>query len=1161
MSTWRLDGFTEVGELGSGAQGRVVLARRGESGPYVAIKYLPAGEPATRVPSRHEARLLGAVDDPHVARLYELVEGPDGAAMVMEAVEGVSLSKLLGRHGMLEPEAALVVLKGSLLGLAAAHAAGIVHRDYKPANVIVQADGVSKLIDFGVATRSGERSLAGTPVYMAPEQWGGAPATAATDVYAATCVFFECVTGATPYRGDSQMVLMAQHATAPVPVDRVPPPLRELVAHGMAKNPDQRPATAGEFAEELEAAAVAAYGEDWERRGLLALGSAAAALAALFPQAVVAGQGGTSMATTSLGQGALGGGAASAGAAGVVGRLSRRLGRPRLAAAIGIAIVAAVVVATVAIVLGGTKAPMGLTKRTPPGTTSPAPSGSSPSPSLTPSPSPSVPPSASPSVSPAPSGTGTVPIVVPPNPSPRVPTPGPTDPGGGPTTSPPPPTCPAYTIPAYDFGDVAVGRTLTREFAFPWLECDDEQNITIQGPGRGGYAPPALASCPPAAEQQPCSFRVTFRPTVAGRTYQATVVIPDDDGDPAVTLQLTGRGQVIENCPTQNPPAQSLGEVRAGESVERAIPLVWNSCYDATGIRVEGSEAFSRSSDCPPDGGTQCTVTVTFAPPTAGSYSATLLVPNDAGEIAVRIPLTGTGTAPPCPQQDPPAQSFGEVRAGESVERAIPVTWNSCYDAAGIRVQGSEAFSQTSDCPPGDGTQCTVTVTFAPPTPGGYSATLLVPNDSGEIAVRIPLTGTGTAPPCPQQDPPAQSFGEVAAGESAERAIPLTWNDCYDAAGIRVQGSEAFSQSSDCPPDGGTQCTVNVTFAPPTAGSYSATLLVPNDAGEIAVRIPLTGTGTPPPCPHRNLPEVSFGEVTYGEFRMENVRVAWNECYDAESIRVEGNDAFTVDESSCPPAESSSCSILVTFAPRSKSEAPKQYRGVLLIRAQDGGERVRIPLSGTGVPAPECPEQHLKRRSFGPTAVGAEEYQSISLRWYGCYNIESLQINDDSAFSIKGTTCSAEVVGRACEVVVRFRPRSYPAETSTFTATLTVLDDTGAALVTVPLSGEVEEQEEPEGGKPGRPGSTDDPTPEPSEPPATPEPTTPPEDDPEPSTPPEDDPEPRSPPDEDPAPTSPPKKKPSAPEQPSAPRKEEPSSPPKPTLDAPPQPKTPPTAP
>ena len=240
--------------------------------------------------------------DENVARLYEYVEAPGGAAIVMEAVDGVSLRALLREHGSTGPEAALAVLKGSLAGLAVAHEAGLVHRDYKPENVLVQATGTSKLVDFGIAVRAGEGGrAAGTPPYMAPEQWAGAPASPASDVYAATAVFFECLAGHRPYRSGERVVLMHQHMTAPVPVDEVPEPVRALVARGMAKRPGDRPATAVEFLAELESAAVAGYGEEWERRGRAGLAALAALLPLLFPLGAPGPVAGTTLFRTVLG--------------------------------------------------------------------------------------------------------------------------------------------------------------------------------------------------------------------------------------------------------------------------------------------------------------------------------------------------------------------------------------------------------------------------------------------------------------------------------------------------------------------------------------------------------------------------------------------------------------------------------------------------------------------------------------------------------------------------------------------------------------------------------------------------------------------------------------------------------------------------------------------
>ncbi|HEU5031068.1 MAG TPA: serine/threonine-protein kinase [Spirillospora sp.] len=315
MGDWRVPGYSELRTLGEGAQGRVVLARHDGTGRPAAIKYLAgalADDAGFRERFRGEADLLRRLHHPFVARLYGLVETADGAAIVMEAVDGASLKAVLAESGPLAPEAALAVLKGSLLGLAAAHDLGIVHRDYKPANVIVRGDGCSKLIDFGVAVEAGEAGRSGTPVYMAPEQWRGEPASPATDVYAAACVFFECVTGRRPFTAEDQAGLMGRHLTAPIPVAGVPEPLRPLIERGLAKSAWDRPLGAAAFVSELEAAASGAYGPDWEARGVRTLAGAAAALSLLFPlTALGLGSGGAA--------GAAAGGAGAAGTAGAAG--------------------------------------------------------------------------------------------------------------------------------------------------------------------------------------------------------------------------------------------------------------------------------------------------------------------------------------------------------------------------------------------------------------------------------------------------------------------------------------------------------------------------------------------------------------------------------------------------------------------------------------------------------------------------------------------------------------------------------------------------------------------------------------------------------------------------------------------------------------------------
>ncbi|WP_157517598.1 protein kinase domain-containing protein, partial [Micromonospora rifamycinica] len=171
---WRLSGYTPVRQLGAGASGRVLLATHDATGTPVVIRYLPdalGDDPAFRMAFREQARLLVDVDDPHVCRLFEYAEAHAAAAIVTELVNGVSLRHLLRAHGPLGPEAALRVLKGSLAGLAAAHARGVVHRDHRPENVLVGVDGWTKLTDFGVTPPTGGGP--GVPRRLTPEQWTG----------------------------------------------------------------------------------------------------------------------------------------------------------------------------------------------------------------------------------------------------------------------------------------------------------------------------------------------------------------------------------------------------------------------------------------------------------------------------------------------------------------------------------------------------------------------------------------------------------------------------------------------------------------------------------------------------------------------------------------------------------------------------------------------------------------------------------------------------------------------------------------------------------------------------------------------------------------------------------------------------------------------------
>ncbi|MGR6922915.1 protein kinase domain-containing protein [[Actinomadura] parvosata] len=301
-------GYREVRQLGAGRTGRVFLATYQPTGAYVAIKYLNAtlrrdAEFMDRF--RADTPHLVEIEDPNVVRLYEYVETPARAAVVMELVDGVPLRTLLAEHGPIAPEAALAVLKSTLLALAAAHERGVPHRDVTPGNLLVQADGGTKLGDFGVVVHAEEPGVpAGTPPYMAPELWTLGRAGPPADLYAAACVLFEAVRGRPPYvapkdggagsprplgqdSGAASEVLVSRskHLEEPVPLEVVPDALRDLLRRGLAKDPSDRYASARQFAAALEQDAAAGYGPDWEKRGRRHLAEQATLLALRFPLA------------------------------------------------------------------------------------------------------------------------------------------------------------------------------------------------------------------------------------------------------------------------------------------------------------------------------------------------------------------------------------------------------------------------------------------------------------------------------------------------------------------------------------------------------------------------------------------------------------------------------------------------------------------------------------------------------------------------------------------------------------------------------------------------------------------------------------------------------------------------------------------------------------
>ncbi len=245
-------------ELGRGSMGRVYRARHEKIGREVALKVL-LGELArsARVRDRfiREAQATGRVDHPNVVQIWDVgITGDGDPFMVMELLSGEPLAKRLERERRLPLADALGVARQMLAGLAAAHAADVIHRDVKPENIMLVRRDRVKLVDFGVARIidgpeaaqiTGRGDLIGTPGYFAPEQGSGMPVDARSDAWAATVVLYEMVVGELPFVAGSVVeqlsaIIHAEPARPSAVRPYLPEALDEVVAAGLRKDPTER---------------------------------------------------------------------------------------------------------------------------------------------------------------------------------------------------------------------------------------------------------------------------------------------------------------------------------------------------------------------------------------------------------------------------------------------------------------------------------------------------------------------------------------------------------------------------------------------------------------------------------------------------------------------------------------------------------------------------------------------------------------------------------------------------------------------------------------------------------------------------------------------------------------------------------------------------------
>jgi serine/threonine protein kinase, bacterial len=246
--------------VGRGGMGDVYEAEDTVRERIVALKLMSqrlSSDPVFRARMQREARTAGRLHEPHVVPIHDFGE-IDGQLFVdMRLIDGSDVATLLGRSGPLAAPRAVAITRQVGSALDAAHAAGVLHRDVKPENILISGDDFAYLVDFGIASAASDEKLTqigttvGTFKYMAPERFSDGEVTYRADIYALACVLYECLTGSPPYQGD-QISVIGAHLNQAIPRPSaaqpgIPTAFDAVIARGMAKDPADRYASCGEL--------------------------------------------------------------------------------------------------------------------------------------------------------------------------------------------------------------------------------------------------------------------------------------------------------------------------------------------------------------------------------------------------------------------------------------------------------------------------------------------------------------------------------------------------------------------------------------------------------------------------------------------------------------------------------------------------------------------------------------------------------------------------------------------------------------------------------------------------------------------------------------------------------------------------------------------------
>ena len=410
------------------------------------------------------------------------------------------------------------------------------------------------------------------------------------------------------------------------------------------------------------------------------------------------------------------------------------------------------------------------------------------------------------------------------------------------------------------FGNVNTGSSVTQAVTVTNTGngAASISNVSVAGAGFSvsGMTTPFTLTAGASA-----TLNVTFAPTSA-IGYSGTLTVTSNASNSSLGVPLSGTGiQPPQAQLSASPASVSFGNVNTGSSSAQSVVIKNNGNASATINQIGASGAGFTLSGAPVTpytlaAGATISLNVTFAPTTVNTYSGTLTVASNASNSNLTVPLSGTGTQPPQGQlaASPVSLNFGSVNTGATSTQSVKIT-NTGNASASISQVGEagSGFSNSGITTPytlAAGASVTITVTFAPTSVTTYSGTITLTSNASNSQLAIPLSGTGAQVSQGQltANPSSVNFGSLSAGNAASQSVTLTnsGSASVDITQVAESGS-GFTASGITVPyalASGASVTLQISFAPPLAGSYSGTVVVSSNADNPQLSIPLSGTAT-----------------------------------------------------------------------------------------------------------------------------------------------------------------------------------------------------------------------------------------------------------------------------------------------------------------------------